>query len=63
MNTRPVRVLVVDDQELVLDGIASLLGIQLGISVVGTASDGKVFPLTYDIPVDHPEAIETSEGE
>jgi DNA-binding NarL/FixJ family response regulator len=36
-----VRVLVVDDQELVRDGIASLLGIQPGISVVGTASDGK----------------------
>jgi DNA-binding NarL/FixJ family response regulator len=41
MNARPVRVLVVDDQELVRDGIASLLGIQPGISVVGTASDGK----------------------
>lgn len=23
----------------------------------------QVFPLTYDIPVDHPEAIETSEDE
>jgi DNA-binding NarL/FixJ family response regulator len=41
MNASPVRVLVVDDQELVRDGIASLLGIQPGISVVGTASDGK----------------------
>ncbi|XVQ08094.1 response regulator [Spirillospora sp. CA-255316] len=36
----PVRVLVVDDQELVREGIASLLGIQPGITVVGTASDG-----------------------
>ncbi|WJV50460.1 response regulator [Streptomyces flavofungini] len=35
-----VRVLVVDDQELVREGIASLLGIQPGISVVGTAADG-----------------------
>lgn len=36
----PVRVLVVDDQELVREGIASLLGIQPGIRVVGTAADG-----------------------
>lgn len=36
----PVRVLVVDDQELVREGIASLLGIQPGIEVVGTAADG-----------------------
>ncbi|MEU0563723.1 response regulator transcription factor, partial [Dactylosporangium sp. NPDC006015] len=35
-----VRVLVVDDQQLVRDGIASLLGIQPGIDVVGTAADG-----------------------
>ncbi|PRY37414.1 response regulator [Umezawaea tangerina] len=35
-----VRVLVVDDQELVRDGIASLLGIQPGIEVVGVAGDG-----------------------
>jgi DNA-binding NarL/FixJ family response regulator len=33
-------VLVVDDQQLIRDGIASLLGIQAGITVVGTASDG-----------------------
>lgn len=36
----PVHVLVVDDQELVREGIASLLGIQPGIRVVGTAADG-----------------------
>ena len=36
----PVRVLVVDDQRLVREGIASLLGIQPGITVVGTAVDG-----------------------
>lgn len=40
MNDRPVRVPVVDDQELVRDGIASLLG-QPGITMVGTAADGK----------------------
>ncbi|MEV4095422.1 response regulator transcription factor [Streptosporangium saharense] len=36
-----VRVLVVDDQELVREGIASLLGIQPGLTVVGTARDGQ----------------------
>jgi DNA-binding NarL/FixJ family response regulator len=35
-----VRVLIVDDQQLVRDGIASLLGIQPGIEVTGTAADG-----------------------
>ncbi|MFG2822758.1 response regulator [Kitasatospora sp. NPDC048365] len=38
--TAAVRVLVVDDQELVREGIASLLGLQPGIAVVGTAPDG-----------------------
>ncbi|HYL44877.1 MAG TPA: response regulator transcription factor [Ktedonobacteraceae bacterium] len=36
-----IRVLVVDDQRLMRDGIASLLGIQDGIEVVGTASNGQ----------------------
>ena len=36
-----VRVLVVDDQRLIRDGIASLLAIQDGIEVVGTAADGQ----------------------
>jgi DNA-binding NarL/FixJ family response regulator len=37
----PVRVLVVDDQRLVRDGLATLLDLQAGIEVVGTASDGR----------------------
>ena len=37
----PVRVLVVDDQRLMRDGIASLLRIQDGIQVVGTAANGQ----------------------
>ena len=37
---RPVRVLVADDQQLIRDGIASLLAIQPGKEVVGTACDG-----------------------
>ncbi len=36
-----VRVLVVDDQQLMRDGIASLLSIQDGIEVVGTAANGQ----------------------
>jgi DNA-binding NarL/FixJ family response regulator len=36
----PVRVLVVDDQQLIREGIASLLSIQPGITVVGMAGDG-----------------------
>jgi DNA-binding NarL/FixJ family response regulator len=39
--TQPVRVLVVDDQRLIRDGIASLLSIRPGIAVVGTAMDGR----------------------
>jgi DNA-binding NarL/FixJ family response regulator len=37
----PVRVLVVDDQRLIRDGIASLLGLQPGVVVVGTAANGR----------------------
>lgn len=36
-----MRVLVVDDQQLIREGIASLLGIQPGIEVVGAAADGR----------------------
>jgi len=36
-----IRVLVVDDQRLVRDGIASLLGIEPDLEVVGTAADGS----------------------
>lgn len=38
---RDVTVLIVDDQRLVREGVASLLDIQEGISVVGTAADGS----------------------
>ena len=36
-----VRVLVVDDQQLIRDGIASMLDIQSGLSVIGTAKNGQ----------------------
>lgn len=36
-----VRVLVVDDQQLIRDGIASLLSLQDGLAVVGTAANGE----------------------
>lgn len=41
MTTEAVRVLIVDDQRLIREGVASLLSIQPGIDVVGTAADGK----------------------
>lgn len=49
-----ISVLVVDDQRLIREGIASLLGIQEGIAIVGTAVDGqeaveKVVALSPDI--------------
>lgn len=37
----PVRVLVVDDQQLMREGLASLLKIQDGIEVAGTAANGQ----------------------
>jgi DNA-binding NarL/FixJ family response regulator len=40
-TAEPVRVLVVDDQSLIREGIASLLSIEPGIEVVGTAADGR----------------------
>ncbi|KAB2342090.1 response regulator [Actinomadura rudentiformis] len=36
-----VRVLVADDQRLIREGIASLLGLQTGVAVVGVAEDGR----------------------
>ena len=36
-----VRLLVVDDQALMRDGLASLLSLEQGITVVGTASNGE----------------------
>ena len=38
---RPIRVLVVDDQRIVCEGIASLLSLQDSIEVVGMAFDGQ----------------------
>ena len=40
-QTTGVRVLVVDDQALMRDGLASLLGLEHGIAVAGTASNGE----------------------
>ena len=37
----PVRVLVVDDQQLVRDGIISLLRVMDAIEIIGSAKDGK----------------------
>jgi DNA-binding NarL/FixJ family response regulator len=40
-RARPVRVLVVDDQRSIREGISSLLDHQPGVEVVGTAADGR----------------------
>jgi DNA-binding NarL/FixJ family response regulator len=39
-TTTPIRVLIADDQKVVRDGLAMLLGLLDGIEVVGTAVDG-----------------------
>jgi len=39
--SKRIKVLVVDDQRLVRDGIASLLGLDDEITVIGTAGNGK----------------------
>lgn len=39
-DAAPVRVLVADDQKVVRDGLALLLGLLPGVEVVGTAVDG-----------------------
>ena len=39
--TDPVRVVVVDDQAVVRDGLVALLGMSDGIEVVGAAGDGQ----------------------
>ncbi|MBG0787344.1 MAG: response regulator transcription factor [Anaerolineaceae bacterium] len=41
METRKISVLVVDDQALVREGIASLLAIQPEINILGTAENGQ----------------------
>jgi len=40
-KSKDVRVLIVDDQQLIRDGIASMLSVQDGIAVVGTAKNGR----------------------
>jgi DNA-binding NarL/FixJ family response regulator len=40
-HNAPVRVLVVDDQQLIREGIASVLRIQDGIEIIGTAANGR----------------------
>jgi DNA-binding NarL/FixJ family response regulator len=41
MESKEIKVLVVDDQSLVREGIASLLAIQPGINILGTAENGQ----------------------
>lgn len=41
MQTENINLLIVDDQALIREGIASLLAIQPGITVIGTAENGQ----------------------
>jgi DNA-binding NarL/FixJ family response regulator len=41
MTQEDIRILLVDDQQLVRDGISALLALQKGIEIVGSASDGQ----------------------
>lgn len=41
MTTEDINVMIADDQALVREGIASLLAIQPGIKVIGSAENGK----------------------
>lgn len=51
----PVRVMVADDQQLMREGLASLLSIQEGIEVVGMAANGQE---TIDLALDlNPDVI------
>ena len=45
---RPIRVLVVDDEELVRDGLTMMLDGADGIAVVGEAADGDEVPAAAD---------------
>lgn len=50
-----IRVLVVDDQRVVREGLATLLGLLDGVEVVGTASDGdEAVDLAADV---HPDVV------
>ncbi|HEY1775168.1 MAG TPA: response regulator transcription factor [Solirubrobacteraceae bacterium] len=40
MSTAPIRVVIADDQRVVRDGLAMLIGLIEGIEVVGAAADG-----------------------
>lgn len=39
--TIPIRVMIVDDQTLMREGLATLIGLEDGLAVIGLASDGR----------------------
>jgi len=55
MESEKVNVLIVDDQSLVREGIASLLKIQPGINIIGTAENGE--EAIHFVSQDKPDVI------
>ena len=47
-DTAPIRVLIADDHQLLLDGIAALLRAFPGVVLVGQATDGQQAALQFD---------------
>lgn len=53
--TEPIRVLIADDQRVVREGLAMVLGLLPGVDVVGAASDGaEAVALAADL---HPDVV------
>jgi DNA-binding NarL/FixJ family response regulator len=53
--SEPIRVLIVDDQALIREGLETLLGLSAGIQVAGTARDGEdAVRLTAEL---HPDVV------
>ena len=42
MNNQPIKILLVDDQSIVREGLASLLALQPDLAIIGEAENGKV---------------------
>ena len=55
LNDKPIRVVVADDQRVVRDGLAMLVGLMDGVEVVATACDG--FEAIECVERDRPDIV------